>query len=41
LRKARAEVKKIQGRYGATVLKHVQGGTAALRALNAEEKKIH
>lgn len=40
LRKARAELKKIQGSYGATVLEHVQGGTATLRALNAEEKKI-
>ncbi|EQD67151.1 hypothetical protein B1A_07825, partial [mine drainage metagenome] len=40
LRKARAGVKKVQQAYGAIVLEHVQGGTATLRALNAEEKKI-
>ena len=40
LRKARAAVKKIQESYGAAVLEHVQGGTATLRTLNAEEKKI-
>jgi transposase len=40
LRKARAGVKKIQESYGAAVLEHVQGGTATLRTLNAEEKKI-
>lgn len=40
LRKARAGVKKIQESYGAAVLEHVQGGTATLRTLNAEEKQI-
>ncbi|EQD75648.1 hypothetical protein B1B_01997, partial [mine drainage metagenome] len=40
LRKARAGVKKVQQAYGAIVLEHVPGGTATLRALNAEEKKI-
>jgi len=41
LRKARAEIKKVQETYGATALKHFQDGVATLRALTAEEKKIH
>ena len=41
LRKARAEIKKIQEIHGATALKHVQVGIATLRALSAEENKIH
>ena len=41
LRKARAEVKKIQEAYGASVLKHLQDKTATRQALNAEEQKIH
>jgi septal ring factor EnvC (AmiA/AmiB activator) len=41
LRKTRADIKKLRETYGATALKHFQGGTATLRALTAEEKKIH
>ncbi|MHB1544843.1 MAG: helix-turn-helix domain-containing protein [Gammaproteobacteria bacterium] len=40
LRKARAEVRKVQEIYGATALEHSQSGTATLGALTAEEKKI-
>jgi hypothetical protein len=40
MRKVRAEIKKIQGRYGAAVLEHVQGGTASRLTVNAEEKQI-
>jgi hypothetical protein len=41
LRKTRADIKKIRETYGAIALKHFQGGTATLRALTAEQKKIH
>lgn len=41
LRKTRADIKKLRETYGTTALKHFQGGTATLRALTAQEKKIH
>jgi hypothetical protein len=41
LSKTRADIKKIRQTYGAMALKHFQGGTATLRALTAEQKKIH
>jgi Helix-turn-helix domain len=41
LRKARAEFKKLQEAYGASALAHFEGGTANLRNLTEEEKKVH
>lgn len=41
LRNARAALKKVQEAYGAAALGHFEEGTADLRTLTAEKKKLH